>query len=117
MITPAGNECKYFYGDYYRGRSREECRLLIDSGDRQGWKPTLCSSCPVPGILRANACNQMRLRGKIHRPFPYIQKHVMVTAYCTRSESIVSEPKIGCGQCHPLPPIFTGDFDGSDTSN
>ena len=28
MKTPAGTECKYFYGDYYRGRNHEECRLL-----------------------------------------------------------------------------------------
>jgi hypothetical protein len=31
MRTPAGTECKYFYGDYYRGRSQEECRLLAAS--------------------------------------------------------------------------------------
>ena len=31
MRTPAGKECQYFYGDYYRGRNQEECRLLSDA--------------------------------------------------------------------------------------
>ena len=28
MRTPAGKECRYFYGNYHRGRGIEECRLL-----------------------------------------------------------------------------------------
>ena len=28
MKTPAGKECKYFYGNYYRGAHQEECRLI-----------------------------------------------------------------------------------------
>ncbi len=58
MKTPAGSECKYFYGDYYRGRDHEECRLLGAQ-----WKPALCRTCPVPAIEMANACEFMRLRG------------------------------------------------------
>ncbi len=115
MITPAGNDCKYFYGDYYRGRHREECRLLIDSRETQSWKPELCFTCPVPEILIANACEYMKLKGEIFRPFPYLQRRVKVTAYCNKCDCIVAEPKIGCGQCHPLPPIFSGELDGSDT--
>lgn len=107
MITPAGNECKFFYGDYYRGRNHEECRLLIDSGDRMGWKPELCFDCPVPDILRANACEHMNLKGEIHRSFPFIRKRIKVTAYCTKCHCAVEEPKVGCGQCHPLPPFLT----------
>ena len=37
MKTPAGKECKFFYGDYYRGRQHEECRLLKDHG--LSWTP------------------------------------------------------------------------------
>jgi hypothetical protein len=116
MLNPAGSQCDFFYGDYYRGRNREECRLLKESGNPYSWKPSLCFSCPVPEILRANACKEMILRGEIYRPFPYIHKQVKVTAYCTKSESSVSEPKIGCGLCHPLPSIFTTNPDGTDSS-
>ena len=28
MRTPAGTECPYYYADYYRGRSKQECRLI-----------------------------------------------------------------------------------------
>lgn len=115
MFTPAGKECKFFYGDYYRGRHHEECRLLIDSGNPIRWKPELCFDCPVPDILRANACEHMKLIGEIHRPFPFLKRRVKVTAYCSKCECIVDEPKVGCGQCHPLPPIFTGQIDGSNT--
>jgi hypothetical protein len=34
---------------------------------------------------------------------------VRVKAYCRKTNRDVPEPHIGCGECHPLPPIFTGD--------
>lgn len=102
MRTPAGTECKYFYGDYYRGRSREECQLLGPQ-----WKPALCQTCPVPAILRANACEYMQLTGRINRPLTSaFQPRVSVRAYCRKTERAVPEPHIGCGECHPLPPAF-----------
>jgi hypothetical protein len=58
----------------------------------------------------------MTLKAKIIRPFPYIQRRVQVTAYCSKCECEVQEPKIGCGQCHPLPPIFAGELDEPDAS-
>ena len=63
MKTPAGTECKYFYGDYYRGRDLEECRLL-----GAVWTRDLCRTCPVPSIGMANACEFMQLRGEVIRP-------------------------------------------------
>jgi hypothetical protein len=102
MKTPAGSECRYFYGDYFRGRNREECRLLENE-----WTPNLCKTCPVPGIQRANACENIQLRGKAARKFVNLfQKHVEVTAYCSKTQKFVAEPHVGCGECHPLPPIF-----------
>ena len=59
MRTPAGTECPYFYGDYFRGRNVEECRLLKAAGQR--WTRDLCKTCPVPGIARANACEFLKL--------------------------------------------------------
>jgi len=102
MRTPAGTECRYFYGNYYRGRHTEECRLIA-----QDWKPEMCKSCPVPGILRANSCPTMVLEGVVKRGFLGLGRQVKITAYCTKSAQVVAEPQVGCGQCHPLPPVFT----------
>jgi len=107
MRTPAGIDCNFFYGDYYRGRNNEECRLLKQSS--QPWKPNLCKTCPVPSILRANSCEFMNLTSKISRPaIGLFQPRVQVTAFCKKSQRAVSEPHIGCGECHPILPIIEG---------
>jgi len=105
MRTPSGIECKYFYGDYFRGRNVEECRLLKAAG--QNWSPDLCKTCPAPGIARANACEFIQLRATVGRPFSAaFMRRVQVTAHCAKTHRDVNEPHIGCGECHPLPPIF-----------
>ncbi len=102
MKTPAGSECKYFYGDYYRGRNHEECRLV-----GAAWRRDMCRTCPVPGILLANACEFMRLQAGIARPVSAaFQRRVRVTAFCEKTERSGFDPHIGCGECHPLPPAF-----------
>ena len=106
MRTPAGKECRYFYGNYFRGRSQEECRLIGSTPRPHHWTPDLCKTCPVPGILQANACTNMVLDGKVRRGFLSIGRQVAVTANCTLSKQFVKEPHVGCGQCHPLPEIF-----------
>ena len=101
MKTPAGIECAHFYGDYHRGRNHEECRLLSN------WHAELCDTCPVPDILRANSCENMRLNAEITRSiFTLFQKRVEVSSCCEKTNRVVENPKIGCGECHPLPPIF-----------
>lgn len=107
MRTPAGSECKYFYGNYFRGRNKEECRLIGTPPAPNHWTPDLCKSCPVPGILRANACSNLVLNGKVVRVFLGLKRQVKVTAYCTLSQQDVKEPHIGCGKCHPLDDLFT----------
>lgn len=97
MRTPAGRECPYYYQDFHRGRSVMECRLL---GTRGGWKPALCGSCPVPGIALANACREMRLRGEVKAVFLGFGRRVRVSAYCTRVNHTVTDPHIGCEECH-----------------
>jgi len=105
MRTPAGTECSYFYGDYYRGRSREECRLLQAAGQR--WTPTLCKTCPVPGIQRSNACEHLQLKASIGRPLEAAFRcRVQVSAWCQKTQRSVQEPHVGCGECHPLPFTF-----------
>jgi hypothetical protein len=102
MKTPAGKECPWFYGDYYRGRNQEECRLLRASN--QLWTRDLCWTCPVPAIARANSCEFMKLRAIVVRPFSALfQRRVQVTAYCEKTKRAVSEPHVGCGDCHALP--------------
>ena len=102
MKTPAGNECPHFYGDYFRGRNTEECRLLKTAG--LNWSRDLCDSCPVPEISRANACQYMQLRPKIIRPLSAaFMRRVEVQAYCEKTNRNVKEPHIGCGECHVLP--------------
>jgi hypothetical protein len=117
MRTPAGKECRYFYGDYYRGRKHEECRLLADTAPSQRWTPDLCFTCPVPDLLRANACEHMVLEGRVERPFPYIKRKVTVKAFCSKTQRDVPEPHIGCGECHPLPPVFAGEVRDTDTAD
>ena len=100
--TPAGKECKYFYGDYHRGRNIEECRLLKASS--QQWTPDLCKTCPVPGIGLANACEFLQLRAGVARPLAAaLQRRTQVTAFCERTKRAVVEPQVGCGECHAVP--------------
>jgi len=107
MRTPAGFECPFFYGNYFRGRKDEECRLIGDVPPPNHWTPDMCSKCPVPGIVQANACQNLELKAQARRSLFGLMKRVEVTAYCKKSQQTVKEPHVGCGQCHPLPPIFT----------
>jgi hypothetical protein len=107
MRTPAGKECSYFYGDYHRGRNRQECRLLDAAPGPGRWTADLCKTCPVPDIQAANACPNLTLEGQVGRRFIILGRMVNVRAYCTKTLQPVAEPHVGCGQCHPLPPIFS----------
>lgn len=105
MKTPAGRECPHFYGDYYRGRNLEECRLLDAQG--QTWSADLCKTCLVPDIARANSCQNMKLKVNVGRPITAVfQRRVQVSAFCEKSKRDVSEPEVGCGECHALPFTF-----------
>jgi hypothetical protein len=104
--TPYGVECPYFYGDYYRGRDREECRLIEEKTGSGKWERSLCQNCPVPAIYRANACPNMILTARVNPGILRIGRRVEVSAFCTLSNTDVKEPHVGCGKCHPLPPEF-----------
>ncbi len=105
MRTKFGFDCPYFFGDYYRGRNQEECRLLKGASAGR-WTPDLCKTCPVPGIVRANSCPNIVLSAEIGRGLLGLKRQVKVEAYCTKSNSTVAEPEVGCGECHPLPFLF-----------
>jgi len=102
MRTPAGTECKFFFGEYYRGRNMEECRLIGNTPPPRHWTPDLCRTCPVPGIQRANACEHMELSGKVSPAFLFKKRQVLATAFCHKSDQVVDNPYVGCDVCHPL---------------
>jgi hypothetical protein len=108
MRTPGGIECQHFYGNYYRGRQHEECRLIIDPEDNKRWSSKLCQTCPVPDILRANSCPNMNLTIEIKNTFLGLKQKCIVTANCSKTHDYVKEPEVGCGQCHPMPAVFLG---------
>jgi len=107
MRTPSGIECPFFYGDYYRGRNFEECRLIGGGPLAKIWTSALCADCPVPGIKRANSCEFMKLTPSIKGKFLVFGKKMKVTAFCTKSNSTVATPHVGCGLCHPLSESLT----------
>jgi hypothetical protein len=117
MRTPAGKECRFFYGDYFRGRKNEECRLLNAASPPEHWTPDLCFKCPVPDILMANACPNMILEPRVTRPFPFLKRQVKVYPHCTKTLRNDFDPHLGCGECHPVPDIFHGDFGDTDSSS
>jgi hypothetical protein len=109
MRTPAGFECPYFYGNYFRGRQVEECRLLKETDPSHEWKPSLCRNCPVPAIVRANSCPNMVLKARVEGYFLGLKEKVQVIPYCTKTNQVVKVPEVGCGQCHPIPDVFLED--------
>jgi len=98
MITPAGQECRFYYADFHRGRSHQECRLIGKNPDSAPWEPSLCAHCPVPAILRANASPYLALEGRVVRRFPF-RKRVEVYAVCTRHLIEIEDPYRGCPRC------------------
>ena len=106
MRTPAGKECSYFYGDYFRGRTNEECRLLAYATPPLRWRREHCFSCPVPGIQLSNTCQYMQLTPKLVRKLPFGKQEVRVQTICRKTERSGFDPHIGCGECHTIPPEF-----------
>ncbi|MEE8392545.1 MAG: hypothetical protein V3S14_17325 [Anaerolineae bacterium] len=101
MRTPAGTECPHYYEDFFRGHSTQECRLIGRNPRSEPWEPKTCTRCPVPGILRANACPNMVLEARAVRRWLGLVRCVEVYAVCTEHQLEVDDPHVGCGHCHP----------------
>jgi hypothetical protein len=99
MKTPAGKECKFYYGDFHRGRNEQSCRLIEQNPDSPPWHPSLCRTCPVPEILLANASNTLKLDAKVVSRFFGLKQHVEVEGWCSECFSIVPDPRQGCLNC------------------
>ena len=99
MRTPAGTECPFYYYDYHRGREVQECRLIQANPRSEPWRPSLCEKCPVPEIVRANGCPNLRLEARVGRRLGLLRQ-VEVNAYCIEYLCEVENPYVGCGHCH-----------------
>lgn len=100
MRTPAGKECRFYYNDYHRGHSTEECRLIQANVHSPEWQPKDCANCPVPDILQANSSADLVLEGTVKKGFLGLAgRRVEVHAFCSRHLIDVEEPKVGCRQC------------------
>ncbi len=99
MQTPAGTECSYYYQDFHRGRSEQECR--IPRSDRSSlWRPEHCARCPVPAILRDNASSNMELELTIKQTWLGFGRKLEVRAWCKKHEVTIEDPHVGCPQCN-----------------
>ena len=99
METPAGDDCRFYYEDFQRGRSVQECRLIQANPRSPSWRPKDCYNCPVPEILRANSSRDLVLEGTVKKGILGLGRHVEVTAFCSRHLEDVPEPRVGCRQC------------------
>jgi hypothetical protein len=116
MITPAGTECRYYYEDYHRGHSRQECRLVKGNISSLDWRPKDCTGCPVPDILKANGSPYLVLQGRLESGFLGFNRRMKVTAFCSRHSVEIPEPHIGCSQCAQERPGWQ-DLFGQDSKN
>jgi hypothetical protein len=115
MITPAGKECHYYYEDFHRGRSTQECRLIQQNSASPRWRPNDCFHCPVPNILWANASEYLELHGTIKPGFIFgLGRQVAVEAYCTKHHVEIEDPYVGCPQCAAERPGLEAFFEGED---
>ncbi len=90
--------CPYFYGDYFRGQAKEECRLLAANPENERpWRRKLCETCPVPEIVLMSNCRDLLLEAEVKRQF--LRDRVEVTlAVCSRHVAELSNPR-NCPQC------------------
>lgn len=100
MRTPAGKECRFYYSDYFRGREKQECRLIERNPQGGRWQAKHCDSCPVPDILRQNACPNLVLEGRVEKTLLGLRERVRIYAVCTQQRVEVVKPAVGCGHCH-----------------
>jgi hypothetical protein len=90
--------CRYFYGDYFRGKNHEECRLLDASPDNQrSWHRKLCDTCPVPELLMSSNSRDLLLEAAVKRSF--LRERVEVTfAVCATHMLELDNPGF-CPEC------------------
>jgi hypothetical protein len=90
--------CRYFHGDYFRGKNHEECRLIgPNPANGRPWRRKLCDSCPVPEILITSTSRDLILEGEVTRKF--LRDAVEVTfAICAKHMIELADPR-ECPMC------------------
>ena len=104
MITPVGRECRFYYENFHRGASDQECRLVDANINSPDWRPTDCKSCPVPDILKSNSDPNLVLEATVKTGFLGMGRKVEVKAFCSRHLVSVPQPKTGCPNCNAEKP-------------
>ena len=99
METPYGQECRFYYQNFHRGKSDQECRLIPANPNSPEWRPRDCEECPVPAILRANSSPDLVLEGTISKGLLGFNRRVEVKAFCSKHLIDVPKPHVGCPQC------------------
>ena len=98
MSTYKPVNCRYFYGDYFRGKEKETCRLLESSpGNRTAWKRKLCDTCPVPELLLTSSCRDLLLEGKVTKSF--LRERVAVSFAVCATHMLDLDDPAHCPQC------------------
>lgn len=100
MRTPSGQECRFYYADYNRGRDIQRCRLVEGNVETLRWRPSDCGRCPVPGILQANASPDLDLTLTIRPRLLGLGRENRVTARCARHQIPIEDPRVGCARCN-----------------
>jgi len=97
MINKPVN-CRYFYGDYFRGKNKEECRLIAANPENERpWHRGLCDRCGVPELLITSNCRDLLLEGEVKRKF--LRDNVEVTfAICSKHKISLDNPH-NCPEC------------------
>ncbi len=90
--------CRYFYGDYFRGKNHEECRLLGTNKDNPiPWKRSHCDTCPVPELIIVSNSRELMLEAEVKRRF--LRERVEVTfAVCGKHIRQLDDPR-RCPEC------------------
>jgi hypothetical protein len=90
--------CRYFYGDYFRGKNQEECRLIgANPANGRPWRRKLCDTCPVPELLLTSNSRDLMLEAEVRRKF--LRDRVEVTfAVCAKHMAELDDPR-HCAQC------------------
>ncbi len=100
MRTPAGKECRFYYQDFHRGKSTQECRLVLGNTESLPWKPSDCSRCPIPDILNANSSPNMELALTIRPALLGLGRKMEVHATCLKHMHTIDDPYVGCPRCN-----------------
>ncbi|MFN8446261.1 MAG: hypothetical protein U0175_36055 [Caldilineaceae bacterium] len=91
--------CRYFYGDYFRGKNKEECRLLAaNPNNERPWQRKHCNTCPVPEIVIASNSRDLALEAEIKRKFLWSEQVEITLAVCSKHVRELSDP-LYCPDC------------------